>query len=55
MMRWFSKTLLALDSDCECHWLVVAHDSGSRVRMMAVMVVVDIPSFTTSFNVMTIM
>ena len=31
--------MLSLDSDYDCHWVVVVHDSGGRVRMMAVMVV----------------
>ena len=39
------------NSDCECHWVVVAYDSDDRVRMMAIMVVVNILSCTTIFNV----
>ena len=39
--------LLAFDSDCECHWVVVVQDSGGSMRMVAVMVEVNIPSCTT--------
>ena len=34
--------MLALDGDCGCHWLVVAHGSDDGVMMMAVMVVVTL-------------
>ena len=30
------KSLLALDGDCDCHWVVVVHGSGGGVVMMAV-------------------
>ena len=40
------KTLLTLDGDCDCHWVVV-HAGGVGVMKLAVMIVVIISSFTT--------
>ena len=42
--------MLALDGDCGCHWLVVAHGSGDGVMIVGVMVVVYIPSCTTIYE-----
>ena len=54
MMRLGNKALLALDGDCVCYWLVVAHGSGDGVLMMAVMVVVTYLHARQFTNVMTI-
>ena len=49
VIRRGNKALLTLDVDCGRHLLVVAHGSGDGVMMMAVMVVVCIPSCTTIY------
>ena len=41
--------MLALEGDCGCDWLAVAHGSDDRVMPIDVMVVVNIPSCTTIY------